>query len=499
MTTSPEPAHMNTTIRERSERALTMIQQWADLATDRAHVESERLRAAVDELHLLDRFPRGREGVAKLHVRVDAGAAALRDLRSDVAPHPLRDRFGMLAGLAAGRRSIDSTRNRSEPVEFEVTADKLDTGLRGFPVGTCWTSRVDPEQGVSYVGYPIADLAHLAPVSVIFLLFNKELPSDEELEAFRRDLRSRQAVDPSLIELLRQLPAAGHPMEWFCTAIQVLGMTEKTGDYKEDALNLVAKMPVVLAAIFRIREGWGEPIGPRSDLDYVENFVHMLDMPGADQKQQIRLLQVYFNLHMDHGGGNLSTFAGKAVASGLADTFQSMSSAMNGLAGPRHGRATQDCFEMVQAIGTIDPDEAEARIRARLESGDLIYGFGHAVLRQEDPRAKVEFELGEELAPDDEYFKIVKVMRHVVPKVLMENPKIQNPYPNVDFVSGTLLRAVGFTDMEYYTTLFGWSRIAGIGAQIVDERLHFRDGRGVAIYRPKYVALHQAPRVAAAT
>ena len=194
MTTSPEPAHVNTTIRERSERALTVVQQWADLATDRAHVESERLRAAVDELHLLDRFPRGREGVAKLHDRVDAGAAALRDLRSDVAQQPLRDRFGMLVGVAAGRRdsSIDSTRNRSEPVAFEVTSDKLDTGLRGFPVGTCWTSRVDPEEGVSYVGYPIADLAHLAPVSVIFLLFNKG----------GIDCLSRAQVPPEGLQLL---------------------------------------------------------------------------------------------------------------------------------------------------------------------------------------------------------------------------------------------------------------------------------------------------------
>ena len=85
-------------------------------------------------------------------------------------------------------------------------------------------------------------------------------------------------------------------------------------------------------------------------------------------------------------------------------------------------------------------------------------------------------------------------MRTVVPKVLSENAKIQNPWPNVDFVSGTLLRAVGFTDMEYYTTLFGWSRVAGIGAQIVDERQGFRGGRGVAIYRPKYVAVNQDSR-----
>ena len=382
----------------------------------------------------------------------------------------------------------------AEAIDFHVTDAQLDTGLRGIPVGTCWTSKVDPDEGVSYVGYPIAQLAYLAPESVLYLLFNKELPNDQELQAFRQDLATRAVVDDSMIELLKALPRAGHPMEWFCTAIQLLGMTTKTGDYKEDSLNLVARMPIVLAAIFRIREGWGDPIGPNLDLGYVENFVHMLDMPGADKEQQIKLLRVYYNLHMDHGGGNLSTFAGKAVASGLADVYQSMASAMNGLAGPRHGRATQDCFEMVQAIGTSDADTAEQRIRDRLESGELIYGFGHAVLRQEDPRAKVEFELGEEIAPDDEYFQIVKVMRTVVPKVLSENAKIQNPWPNVDFVSGTLLRAVGFTDMEYYTTLFGWSRVAGIGAQIVDERDGFRGGRGVAIYRPKYVAVNQDPR-----
>ncbi len=379
-------------------------------------------------------------------------------------------------------------------VDFQVTAAQLDTGLRGVPVGTCWTSLVDPDEGVSYVGYPIADLAYLPPESVIYLLYNKDLPNEQQLQEFRQELAGRSAVDPELLDLIAQLPRSGHPMEWFCTAIQLLGMTTKTGDYKEDALNLVARIPEVLAAVFRIREGWGALIASEPERGYVENFVHMLGMPGIDPEKQLKLLRTYYNLHMDHGGGNLSTFTGKAVASGLADVYQSMSSAMNGLAGPRHGRATQDCFEMVQEIGSSDPDEVEKRIRARLDSGGLVFGFGHAVLRSEDPRAKVEFDLGEEIAPDDEYFRIVKAMRSVVPKVLSENAKIQNPYPNVDFVSGTLLRAVGFTDMEYYTTLFGWSRVAGIGAQIADERLNFRSGRGVAIYRPKYIAVNQDQR-----
>ena len=116
------------------------------------------------------------------------------------------------------------------------------------------------------------------------------------------------------------------------------------------------------------------------------------------------------------------------------------------------------------------------------------------MLRREDPRAKVEFDVGDELYPDDHWFKVVKALRSGAVKVLQENPKVSNPYPNVDLVSGSLLSAGGLTDPDYYTTLFGWSRIAGIGAQIVDERTAFRDGKGVAIYRPRFFGLGQPPR-----
>ena len=119
-----------------------------------------------------------------------------------------------------------------------------------------------------------------------------------------------------------------------------------------------------------------------------------------------------------------------------------------------------------------------------------IYGFGHAVLRAEDPRAAVQIDLGEEICPDDENYKIVKSLREVAPKVLSENPKISNPHANVDVASGALLHAVGFHKPEYYTTFFGWARVIGISAQIIDER-NARSGRGVPIYRPKYIGVNQ--------
>ena len=379
-------------------------------------------------------------------------------------------------------------------IDFHITRENLDTGLRGFPVGTCWTSHVDPEIGVTYVGYPIAELAYLPPESVIYLLFHKDLPTPAQATSFAQDLATRSLVDPALLQVLRTLPKAGHPMDWFAVAVQALGMTGKTGDYKEDVFNLIARIPTALAAIFRIREGWGDLIPSDPSLGYVENFVHMLGVPGTDEAALAKLLRIYYVLHMDHGGGNLSTFTGKAVASGLADVYQSLASAMNGLAGPRHGLANQDCFAMVKEIDSEDPVEVEQMMRDRLANRQLIFGFGHAVLRREDPRAKVEFDVGDELYPDDHWFKVVKALRSGAVKVLQENPKVSNPYPNVDLVSGSLLSAGGLTDPDYYTTLFGWSRIAGIGAQIVDERTAFRDGKGVAIYRPRFFGLGQPPR-----
>jgi len=229
-------------------------------------------------------------------------------------------------------------------------------------------------------------------------------------------------------------------------------------------------------------------------LPLVGRFTNTLDLDGIDKAVMNRVLSTYLVLHMDHGGGNLSTFTGKAVASGHATVYSSMAGAMNALSGPLHGRANQSCFEFVQRIGTSDPAEVERFVRGELEAKRPVFGFGHAVLRTEDPRASAQFALGEEICPDDEYFRIIRVLREIAPMVLSENPKISNPNANVDIASGTLLNFVGLQDAEYYTTFFGWARVAGIGAQIVDERTVMRGGKGIPIYRPKYIAEEQTLR-----
>lgn len=382
----------------------------------------------------------------------------------------------------------------ADEVLFQVTEQHLNTGLRGFPVGTCRTSKVDPIKGLSYVGYPIADLAFEEPEAVVYLLFYKELPNAEQLAAFKADLVARSKMDSRVIDLLKALPKDGHPMEWLIAGLMFQGMTGKTNDYREDALNLIARSPELVANIFRIRSGWGEPIESKPELGLVENFVHMMGVPGADNDRLVKLLRVFYVLHLDHGGGNLSTFIGKGIASGLADQYSSLAGAMAALYGPRHGRANQDCLDFVREVGTSDHAQIEAFVRNRLATGGLVYGFGHAVLRAEDPRAAIQYALGEELCPNDPLFRTAVAMREVVVRVLKENPKISNPYPNVDAVSGSLLNASGLTDSDYYTVLFGFARVAGIAAQIVDERLVLRDGKGVAIYRCKYIAENQPER-----
>ena len=378
---------------------------------------------------------------------------------------------------------------------LNLTTGHLNTGLRGVPVGTCRTSFVTPEEGVHYCGYPITELAMLAPEDVVYLLFHKELPNLEQSVEFREELQSRGAIPDGLEQVLATLPREGHPMDWLSIGIHTLGMLAGVGDWREDAMNLIARMPRLMGLIFRYREGRVANI-PSDDLTLplVGRFANTLDLKGIDKAIMNRVLSTYLVLHMDHGGGNLSTFAGKAVASGHATIYSSMAGAMNALSGPLHGRANQSCFEFVKRIGTSEPAEVERFVRGELEAKRPIFGFGHAVLRTEDPRASAQFELGQEICPNDEYFRTICVLREVAPMVLAENPKIRNTNANVDIASGALLNFAGLQDAEYYTTFFGWARVAGIGAQIVDERTVMRGGKGIPIYRPKYIAEEQTLR-----
>lgn len=375
-------------------------------------------------------------------------------------------------------------------VIFEVTKDHLETGLRGYPVGYCPTSFVDPQKGLFYVDRPISELSKFEPQEVIYMLVNGEEGSADQIKQFSDDLAKRAHLSAEVMESIQSLPKQGHPMKVFSAALLATGMLECTGDYKEDCLNVIAKIPLIAAAVISHHAGW-ELGQSHPERGYIENFNEMLNVPGANKEELLRIFKVFNMLHYDHGGGNLSAFVGKAVASGLEDIYGSLSSSMCALAGPRHGKANQDCLEftklMLEQLGeNATLQEVEDLIRDRLSKKELIFGFGHAVLRVEDPRASVFYQLATEHYQDHPLIKMALLLREAAPKVLKENPKISNPYPNVDACSGALLTASGFPYPEYYTVLFGMSRIVGIAIQIVYERCEARGGKGVAIYRPKY-------------
>lgn len=377
-------------------------------------------------------------------------------------------------------------------VLFEVTKDNLETGLRGYPIGYCTTSSVDPMKGLTYSGKNVVDLAFKEPAEVIYLLYTGHEGTQKELDDFKKDLSRRSACKPELIEHIRKLPRAGHPMKLFCCALLIAGIYEGTNNYEEDCLNLIAKIPTIVAEVINYHAGWGGCRPSDPSLGYVENFTHMLNVPNADPAKLNAALKLFNILHFDHGGGNLSTFVGKAVASGLEDMYGSIAASMCALAGPRHGRANQDCLEfneeLLKAVGENSSDEALIDLlMERLESNQLVFGFGHAILRVEDPRATVMYDYLDKNYPRLPLVKIARLLRKVGPGVLKTNPKISDPYPNVDAVSGTLLVASGFPYPDYFTVLFGLSRVVGIAIQIVYERCQARDGKGTPIIRPKYI------------
>lgn len=379
-----------------------------------------------------------------------------------------------------------------EGVLFEITKDQLETGLRGMPAGYCVTSAVDPNKGLTYVGRPITELINREPIEVIYLLYYGEEGSKEQIGKFHKDLSSRAQCRPETIRHIEALPRVGHPMDMFAAAILIAGMYEGTGDYREDCLNVIAKIPQIAAVTINSHAGWGPTPPSRPEIGYMENFVQMLKFSGEHRAEFSQVMRLFDLTHFDHNGGNLSTFVGKAVASGLEHMWGSLGASMLALAGPRHGRANQDCLEFVQEVlETVGehakPTDVERLIRNKLENKELVFGFGHAVLRVEDPRATIFYQYAQKHFPTHPLIKTAMMLRTEGSKILKENPKVSDPYPNIDAITGSVFVAAGFPYSQYYTILFGLSRCVGIAIQIVYERLEARDGKGTPIIRPLYL------------
>jgi citrate synthase len=213
----------------------------------------------------------------------------------------------------------------------------------------------------------------------------------------------------------------------------------------------------------------------------------MLGLPDPEGNFA-QLIRLYLTLHCDHEGGNVSAFTCHTVGSALSDPYYAVSAGLNGLAGPLHGLANQECLQFVLGVrqrfdGVPSDEQLREYAWTTLKEGHVIPGYGHAVLRITDPRFTALHDFGERVCPQDEVFRIVDRVFAIVPGILREQGKAKDPWPNVDAISGALLYHFGLTEFDYYTVLFGVSRALGMCAQLIINR-----ALGTPITRPKSVS-----------
>ncbi len=382
----------------------------------------------------------------------------------------------------------------------DVTVAQAFSGLRGIKAFVCDTSSVSADKGLIIRGIPLLEITHILPEEVFFLLLTGRLPNKDELAGLKNDFSSHLEVPDYVWRVLSEMPDDAHPMTLFNTGILAMqnesvfrkkyddGMpkTEFWEAILEDGIRLLAKLPALGAGIYRMRFNKGDRIAPDPNQDWSGNFVHMIGLPD-DTGDFHKLMQLYFMLHCDHEGGNVSAFASHTVASALSDPYYAVTAGLNGLAGPLHGLANQECLKFVLSVrdefgGVPSEEELKKYCWDRLNNGRVIPGYGHAVLRCPDPRFTAFIKFGQKHIKDDDVFSIVDRLFNVVPDVLQEQGKAKNPWPNVDAASGSLLYYYGLREFNFYTVLFSISRTMGMISQMVWER-----ALGIPITRPKSV------------
>ncbi|HPF36811.1 MAG TPA: citrate (Si)-synthase [Candidatus Krumholzibacteria bacterium] len=382
----------------------------------------------------------------------------------------------------------------------EVNVQQAYGGMRGVKAMICDTSEVPPDVGLLIRGTPIGELADKTPEDIFYLLCTGELPNARDRKALSEELAARAKVPAYVWKVLEAMPSNSHPMAMLDTAILAMERESKfraaydkgmpKEDYwkpmLEDSLDLLAMMPTLAAGVYRMRFKKGPRIAPKKDLTWSQNYARMLGI--KDKSGEFAdCMRLYLVLHCDHEGGNVSAHTCHLVGSALSDAYYSVSAGLNGLAGPLHGLANQECLNWIIELNKRfkgKPSQEDIRKVAwdTLNSGKVIPGYGHAVLRVSDPRFTEFRAFGMKHFPDDPIMKTVNNVFEVVPQVLMEQGKAKNPWPNVDAGSGALLYHYGLKEFSYYTVLFSVSRAMGMLSQLIVNR-----ALGAPIERPKSV------------
>ncbi len=392
----------------------------------------------------------------------------------------------------------------------EVILSQVFGGARGIKMMVWETSQLDPIEGIRFRGYSIPELKDLLPKGsggkeplpegLFWLMLVGEVPTKEQVEWVTDQWRHRSNVPEHTFKTIDSLPPETHPMTQFTIAVasmqtescfarrygEGIKKTEYWDPTYEDAMNLIARLPRIAAYIYRRTYHNGDHIAPDFSLDWAANYAHMLGVSDHDDFKS--LMRLYLTIHADHEGGNASAHTTHLVGSTLSDPYLAFGAGMNALAGPLHGLANQEVikfiFKMLDALGTTKPTNTQIAeyVNSTLAAGQVIPGYGHAVLRQPDPRFIAQKEFAEAYLPDSDIVQVVWKLFEVVPGILESLGKVKNPWPNVDAHSGAILVHYGLKEYSYYTVLFGVSRALGVlSAQCWSRAL------GMPLERPKSV------------
>ncbi len=391
----------------------------------------------------------------------------------------------------------------------EVTIGQTIGGARGVRSLVTDISYLDPNEGIRFRGKTIPETFAALPKvpgseypfveGFWYFLLTGDVPTEAQTLEVVEDLKARRELPQYVMDTLRTMPRDSHPMTLFSAGILAMqresifvkrygeGMNkmEFWEPMYEDSCNLLAKLPSLGAFIYRLKFKDDQQIDADMNLDWGGNFAHQMGMDSPYDD----VARMYFILHSDHESGNVSAHATHRVAATLSDCYYSLSAGINGLAGPLHGLANQEVLswtmkfmEKLGGIENVTKDAVKDALWATLNSGQVVPGYGHAVLRKTDPRYTSQREFCLQHLPDYPLFKLISMIYEVAPDVLKEHGKAKNPWPNVDAQSGVIQWYYGVTEWDFYTVLFGIGRAIGVLANITWDR-----ALGYPIERPKSV------------
>jgi len=358
---------------------------------------------------------------------------------------------------------------------------------------------IDGDKGIlRYRGYPIEQLAEKSSfLEVSYLLIYGELPNAQQLAEWVHKVNHHTYVHENVVQLMRSFRYDAHPMGMMISALAIMSTLYKDARDISDAdirnkqiLRLLGKLPTIAAIAYRHRIG--RPINyPNSDLDYTSNFLYMLDYMGQHHYEVnpvlAKALDVLFILHADHEQ-NASTSVMRSIGSAGSDPYSSMAGATAALFGPRHGGANEAVLEQLALIGDVKnvPDFVE-----RTKKGEFrLMGFGHRVYKNYDPRAKIIKKIAYDVFNVTGSSKLIDIAVKLEEIALSDEYFVKRKlYPNVDFYSGIIYKAMGFPP-DMFTVLFTLGRAPGWLAQWI-ELVTDKEQR---IARPRQVYLGEETR-----